>query len=184
MRGGVCISEKTNSSARWKYGLYAVCAGIGAVFLCFAFAVVRYSTAGDAASAVAPALTAIGTLAGAYFGVQVGSAGREEADARREDAQSLSLKLAAVADPDRAIRVLGLGPDDGGPGGGLSGSALGAGEQDDGLSTDSGMYVSNDMHLDPEGEELPAHDTTGVKKAPPAAKPKDKEMTAGSPNII
>jgi hypothetical protein len=96
-----------DATARWRYGLWAVLGGFVAVAFCVTVALIRYDSAESGAAAVAPAIAAISALAGAYFGVQAGSSGKAEADAARDAAQLQALKLAAVADPDRALAVLG-----------------------------------------------------------------------------
>lgn len=48
----------------------------------------------------------VGTLVGAYFGVQAGAAGKAQSDAAREKAESEATALAAVADNGPALKVL------------------------------------------------------------------------------
>jgi hypothetical protein len=54
--------------------------GFIAIALCLAITVISYSTAADATSVAAPAITAITALTASYFGVQAGSPGKKEAD--------------------------------------------------------------------------------------------------------
>jgi hypothetical protein len=65
---------------RWRYGLGAVLAGFVAILMAFGFALLKFDTAADAVAVAAPAIAAIGTLAGAYFGVQAGASARESND--------------------------------------------------------------------------------------------------------
>jgi hypothetical protein len=96
--------------ARWRYGLYAVLAGMAALVLVFFFAIYRLPDAGSAAAAMGPVLAAIATLAGAYFGIQAGAAGKERSDQAAYEAHSQAVQLAAIADPAQAAAVLKLPP--------------------------------------------------------------------------
>jgi hypothetical protein len=97
-------------SPRWKYGLWAVFAGLAAICIVAVVGVLRYSEPSDAAAAIAPVVAAISALTGAYFGVQVGSAGKEQADVARDSAHREAVKFAAIADPWMAQQVLGMSP--------------------------------------------------------------------------
>ena len=48
---------------------------------------------------VSPFLTVLGTMVGVFFGVQVGSAGREEANQQAQDANNRATVFAASANP-------------------------------------------------------------------------------------
>jgi hypothetical protein len=98
------------SSMRWKYGLWAVFAGLAAICVVAVVGVLRYSTPGDAAAAIAPVVAAISALTGAYFGVQIGSAGKEQSDAARDAAHSEAMKFAAIADPKMAQHLIDMSP--------------------------------------------------------------------------
>jgi phage tail tape-measure protein len=98
----------STDQSRWKFGLRAVLGGAIAIVAVTALAIFTYSDAAAVGTAIGPAVAAIGALTGAYFGIQAGSAGREEADAARSEAMSQALRFAAVADPDRALAVIGL----------------------------------------------------------------------------
>lgn len=97
-------------SPRWKYGLWAVFAGLAAICIVAVVGVLRYSAPSDAAAAIAPVVAAISALTGAYFGVQVGSAGKEQADAALHSAHTEAVRFAAIADPWMAQQVLGMSP--------------------------------------------------------------------------
>jgi uncharacterized protein YacL len=81
--------------------------GLGLTFV-FIIAVVALGTVpgGQKAAVVSTALTVLGTIVGAYFGVKVGSAGRERAEAAR-DVESVKVQeLAARVDPETAKAAL------------------------------------------------------------------------------
>jgi hypothetical protein len=94
------VEKSALDSSRWKYGLFAVFAGLGTVLLTFWLAIRYYQDAQsvtDSASAVAavlaPVTTVIGTMVGAYFGLQVGQQSTQQAQAQTQEA----LKQAADA---------------------------------------------------------------------------------------
>ncbi|MBV9312254.1 MAG: hypothetical protein JO100_00670 [Pseudonocardia sp.] len=96
------------STARWRYGLIALCVGLGILLLAYFVTIFRYPVASDTATAIAPMATVVGSLAGAYFGIQVGAAGKDKADAARDSAHNEAIRWAALADPDKAAELLGI----------------------------------------------------------------------------
>src|SRR5215218_6641153 len=58
------------------------------------------------AAVVTAAFTVFGTIVGAYFGVKVGSAGKEQAEAARHAASLKVEELAARADPGTVERAM------------------------------------------------------------------------------
>jgi uncharacterized protein YacL len=81
--------------------------GLGLTFV-FIIAVVALGTLpkDQGAAVVTAALTVLGTIVGAYFGVKVGAAGRERAEAAR-DAEAVKVQeLAAQVDPQTAKAAL------------------------------------------------------------------------------
>lgn len=81
--------------------------GLGLTFV-FIIAVVALGTLpkDQGAAVVTAALTVLGTIVGAYFGVKVGAAGRERAEAAR-DAEAVKVQeLAARVDPQTAKAAL------------------------------------------------------------------------------
>src|SRR5207244_12579395 len=84
-----------------------VVVGLGLAFV-FVIALVSLGTVPDSqkAAVVTAAFTVLGTIVGAYFGVKVGSAGRERAESAR-DAESVKVQeLAARIDPETATAAL------------------------------------------------------------------------------
>jgi len=81
--------------------------GLGLAFV-FVIALVSLGTLPDEqkAAVVTAAFTVLGTIVGAYFGVKVGSAGKERAESAR-DAESVKVQeLAARVDPGTAVDAL------------------------------------------------------------------------------
>lgn len=79
--------------------ILGICAVVISLFLALAFV----KSTSTIAEVLGPATATIGTLVGAYFGIS-------HAGARQDQTTDAALKLAAVADPDRARAVLGLTP--------------------------------------------------------------------------
>jgi ABC-type nickel/cobalt efflux system permease component RcnA len=72
---------------RIKYGFRIVIIGLVLVAVVFLAAIVKWTTASDVAAAVSSVTGVVGTIIGAFFGVQVGSAGKEKAEAARAEAE-------------------------------------------------------------------------------------------------
>jgi len=123
-------------SDHWKYGLWAVLSGLAALVIVYVAALVRYSSPADVAPLLGPALATIGTLTAAYFGIQAGSAGKEQADAAKDAAHIEAMKFAAIADPDRAAQLLGLPAHPGGPDGPNGGGGHAAAAPETAASSD------------------------------------------------
>jgi hypothetical protein len=84
-----------------------VVVGLGLAFV-FVIALASLGTVPDSqkAAVVTAAFTVLGTIVGAYFGVKVGSAGRERAESAR-DAEAVKVQeLAARIDPENAVAAL------------------------------------------------------------------------------
>ncbi|MDD7968237.1 hypothetical protein [Actinomycetospora lemnae] len=92
-----------DANARWRYGLIVVVVAIAAIVLIFLIAALRYPTASDGVALVSSVATAISTLAAAYFGIQVGSAGKEQAEQKKDEAKDMAIALAADAPPTSEV---------------------------------------------------------------------------------
>jgi hypothetical protein len=94
-----------DDSGKWKYGLAVVLAGLAVILIAFFLSLNEYDKAPDVSTALAPVTGVVGTLVGAYFGVQVGAAGKEKAeDARAKSEEEAKAALAALP-PDQAEAV-------------------------------------------------------------------------------
>ncbi|HEY2194681.1 MAG TPA: hypothetical protein VGH76_20615 [Actinomycetospora sp.] len=98
---------------------------MGVLLTAFLLAVFHYPTSGDVSTALAALTGTIGTIVGAYFGVQAGGSGankaanqaevarqaaeqgRQDAEQGRQEATTTALKLAAAASPEVAVAVTG-----------------------------------------------------------------------------
>jgi hypothetical protein len=96
-------ATEPDADARWRYGLIVVVVAIVAIVLVFLVAALRYPTAADGVTLVSSVATAISTLAAAYFGIQVGSAGKEAAEKKKDEAKDVAIALAADAPPTSEV---------------------------------------------------------------------------------
>lgn len=93
-------------------GFWIVIAGLLAVLAVFGLGVWKYSSAADAATAMSAVTGAIGAIVGAFFGVQVGSAGKDKSDNARDQAEKklvrslAALQLVNAADKDLVFKEL------------------------------------------------------------------------------
>ncbi|HLU75889.1 MAG TPA: hypothetical protein VKZ82_27180 [Nonomuraea sp.] len=90
-------------AARWRYGFYVVLTGIIAVIVAFAATV--FAT-GESAALFAGVAGVIGTIIGAYFGVQAGQSGKARVEAELGRTQELVVRLAAYVGTENAPRVI------------------------------------------------------------------------------
>jgi hypothetical protein len=101
-------SGEDAAALRARYGVLVVLAGLAVILVAFVITVIVFEPeVGDVSTALAPITGVIGTIVGAYFGVQVGGAGKEQAEAARDKAEDQAKILAAVAPPAAAAAVLG-----------------------------------------------------------------------------
>jgi hypothetical protein len=101
-------SRPAPSTRNEFYALVAVLAGLLTVVAIYTTAILRWTTAQDVAAVVGGAGSIVGTIVGAYFGLQVGSAGRaqaetqrERAETQRDKAQERVVALTAALPPDQ-----------------------------------------------------------------------------------
>ncbi len=78
-------AEETDQ-LRIKYGYRIVVVGFVLVGIIGVAAVWKWSAAGDVTAVVGSVTGVVGTVVGAFFGVQVGSAGKEKAEVARDQA--------------------------------------------------------------------------------------------------
>jgi len=91
-------SADRQAQQRIRYGLIAIIGGLGTLATLYIVSVFFYSSGGTNAEQVANNVVAsmgaitgvIGSLVSAYFGIQLGTAGRERAEAQRDRALAAS----------------------------------------------------------------------------------------------
>ncbi|OGO09954.1 MAG: hypothetical protein A3K46_05140 [Chloroflexi bacterium RBG_13_60_9] len=91
---------------RVRYGFWVVVIGLAIVGIVFVVAILKWTTAADVATAVGSLTGVVGTIVGAFFGVQVGSSGKEKAEADRATAENKAMSFAAELPPELAKKVL------------------------------------------------------------------------------
>jgi hypothetical protein len=108
--------------ARIKYGFVVVLVGLAAVVFIYTVAIWHWTAASDVTAAVGSAGGVIGTIVGAFFGLQLGAAGKEKAEEQRDRAElqrdrvnSQLRELLAITPPAtyeglRAVRADLFGP--------------------------------------------------------------------------
>ena len=95
--------------ARVKYGAWLVGAAFVLLGVVFGIAVTQFSTAADVTAVVGAVAAVVGTIIGAFFGVQVGSSGKEAAEAGRNNAERaarMALGKLNPADADDIVKSL------------------------------------------------------------------------------
>ncbi|GAA4954717.1 hypothetical protein HD597_001437 [Nonomuraea thailandensis] len=90
-------------ATRWRYGFLVVVAGIVALLIAFGAAVFA---SGEFAALFAGVAGVIGTIIGAYFGVQAGQSGKARVEAELARTQEMVVRLAAYVGPTNAPRVI------------------------------------------------------------------------------
>ena len=98
--------KKTDESARYRYGLWVVFAGLAVILLSYYAGLKEYDKAADVSTALAPVTGVVGTLVGAYFGVQVGAAGKDKAEAARDKADETAKAALGALPEAKAEAVL------------------------------------------------------------------------------
>jgi hypothetical protein len=95
--------------ARVEYGAWLIGAALVLLGVVFGIAVSQFTQAADVTAVVGSVATVVGTIIGAFFGVQVGSSGREAAEARRNNAERaarMALGKLNPADADDIVKAL------------------------------------------------------------------------------
>ena len=90
-------------AARWKYGFYVVLTGIVVILIAFGAAVFA---AEQFATMFAGVCGVVGTIIGAYFGIQAGQSGKARVEVELHRAHELAVRLAAHVGPAHAPKVI------------------------------------------------------------------------------
>jgi hypothetical protein len=91
---------------RLKFGALIIMSAFALLGVVFAVAIAHFSTAADVTAVIGSVATVVGTIIGAYFGVQVGSHGKEAATAARDAAEKTTKAALAKLPPQDAEQVL------------------------------------------------------------------------------
>ncbi len=93
-------------SLRLRHVLRITLTGFGLILAVFGCAVWRMQLPSEIAAVVGTVSCLVGTVVGAFVGVQIGSSGTERAEMARKIAEEMALSLAASTDPSRAAEVM------------------------------------------------------------------------------
>lgn len=85
-----------SDAPRRQDGFSVVALGIVSVAVAFLFSAWKWNSAAEVATAVGSITGVIGTLVGAYFGVQVGSDGKQKSEQRRDQAENRLREMRGV----------------------------------------------------------------------------------------
>ena len=92
--------------ARIRYGAWLIVAAFALLGVVFGIAVSQFSTASDVTAVVGSVTTVVGTIIGAFFGVQIGSAGKEAAENGRAHAERAARLALGKLEPQAAEDVV------------------------------------------------------------------------------
>ncbi|NUR90619.1 MAG: hypothetical protein HOY71_41625 [Nonomuraea sp.] len=97
------VTPAQADAARWRYGFFVVVTGIVTVLVAYGAAV--FATH-QFASLFAGVAGLVGTIIGAYFGVQAGQSGKAKIEAELARSQEMVVRLAAYVGTENAPRVI------------------------------------------------------------------------------
>ena len=90
---------------RLRYGFWIIITGFVLVFLITLIATFRWAEVTSVATVVGAVASLVGTVVGAFFGVQVGGAGKERAEAAREHSEEVTRTALSMLPPESAERL-------------------------------------------------------------------------------
>ncbi|RJL31316.1 YccF domain-containing protein [Bailinhaonella thermotolerans] len=102
-------AETDPDQVRGQNGLWVVMAGLAVVLICFVVGVI---VDGDMTVLFGGLTGVVGTIIGAYFGIQTGQAGKERAEAELRRMNEVAVRLAAHVPAAQAEPVIAavMGP--------------------------------------------------------------------------
>jgi uncharacterized BrkB/YihY/UPF0761 family membrane protein len=101
-------SSANTDLTRVRYGAWLVGAAFVLLGVIFGIAVTRFTNPAEIVAVIGSEATVVGTIVGAYFGIQVGSSGKETAEAGRAQAEKTARMALAKLDPNVADEILSL----------------------------------------------------------------------------
>ena len=90
---------------RLGYGFWIIITGFALVFLITLIATFRWVEVTNVATVVGAVSSLVGTVVGAFFGVQVGAVGKERADAARERSEQGIKAALSILPPEAAEQL-------------------------------------------------------------------------------
>lgn len=92
--------------ARIKYGVWLIGAAFLLLGVVFGIGVSKITVGADMVAALGSVTTVVGTIIGTFFGVQIGSHGKEAAEAGRTQAEKAARTALSKLDPSAADDVI------------------------------------------------------------------------------
>ena len=90
---------------RLRYGFWIIISGFALVFVITLISTFRWGEVTSVATVVGAVASLVGTVVGAFFGVQVGAVGREKADAARERSEEGIKAALSMLPPESAEQL-------------------------------------------------------------------------------
>jgi hypothetical protein len=100
------INENNIDKFHLKYGFWVIIIGFILVAVIFIVAIFKWQEASDVTAVVGAFTGLVGTVVGAFFGAQIGSAGKEKAERERKEAEEKAFRIATLIPPDKAKDIL------------------------------------------------------------------------------
>ncbi len=99
------MSEQIEHS-RLKYGFWIIMSGFALIAFIAVISIFTWSEVTNVTTMVGAVASLVGTVVGAFLGVQVGAAGKERAEASRERSQQMAEAALSMLPPESADRLL------------------------------------------------------------------------------
>src|SRR3712207_4973144 len=90
---------------RLRYGFWIIITEFALVFLITLISMFRWTEVTSVATVVGAVASLVGTVVGAFFGVQVGGAGKERAEAAREHSEEVTRTALSMLPPEAAEQL-------------------------------------------------------------------------------
>jgi hypothetical protein len=90
---------------RLRYGFWIIITGFALVAIITIISIFRWAEVTSVATVVGAVASLVGTVVGAFFGVQVGGVGKERADAARERSEELTRTALSMLPPEAAEQL-------------------------------------------------------------------------------
>jgi hypothetical protein len=97
--------EEEVDRLRLRYGFWIIISGFALVFLITLISTFRWAEVTSVATVVGAVASLVGTVVGAFFGVQVGGAGKEKAEAARERSEEVTRSALSMLPPESAEQL-------------------------------------------------------------------------------
>jgi hypothetical protein len=90
---------------RLRYGFWIIIFGFSLVAFIALIAIFKWDEVANVATVVGAVSSLVGTVVGAFFGVQFGAAGKERAEAARDRSQEMAEAALSMLPPDSANQL-------------------------------------------------------------------------------